>query len=82
VVPFAKVELPEMLYVKVQEAEGEKVIVEGWALRGNFAVTFFPCPECDTSRLGVTDEVTTFGRASEIVAAVKAGITMEEDLPT
>lgn len=82
VAPFAKVELPEMLYLKVQEAEGERTIVEGWALRGNFAVTFQPCPECDTSRLGVTDEVTTFGRASEIVAAVKAGITIEEDLPT
>jgi hypothetical protein len=82
VVPFAKVELPEMLYLKVQETDGEKTILEGWALRGNFAVTFQPCPECDTSRLGVTDEVTTFGRASEIVAAVKAGITIEEDLPT
>jgi len=82
VAPFARVELPEILYLKVQEADGEKTILEGWALRGNFAAMFHPCPECDTSRLGVTDEVTTFGRASEIVAAVKAGITIEEDLPT
>jgi hypothetical protein len=82
VAPFARVELPEMLYLRVQEPDGKKTIVEGWALRGNFAATFHPCPECDTSRLGVTDEVTTFGRASEIVAAVKSGVTIEEDLPT
>jgi hypothetical protein len=82
VAPFAGVELPEMLYLRVQETDGEKTILEGWALRGNFAATFYPCPECDASRLGVTGEVTTFGRASEIVAAVKAGITIEEDLPT
>jgi len=81
-VPFDRVELPEMLYLKAQEANGEKTVVEGWALRGDFAVTFQQCPECDASRLGVTDAVTTFGRASEIVAAVKAGITIEEDLPT
>jgi len=82
VAPFARVELPEMLYLKVQEEKGEKAILEGWALRGNFAVTFYPCPECDTSRLGVSGDVTTFGRASDVVAAVKAGITIEEDLPT
>ena len=82
VAPFAKVELPEMLYLTVQEEKGERVIVEGWALRGDFVVTFYPCPECDTSRLGVSGDVTAFGRASEVVAAVKAGITIEEDLPT
>jgi hypothetical protein len=82
VAPFARVELPEMLYLTVQEEKGEKAILEGWALRGNFAVTFHPCPECDTSRLGASGDVTTFGRASDIVAAVKAGITIEEDLPT
>jgi len=81
VAPFARVELPEMLYLTVQDEKGEKAIVEGWALRGDFAVTFYPCPECDTSRLGVSGDVTTFGRASDIVAAVKAGITIEEDLP-
>jgi hypothetical protein len=82
VVPYARVELPEMLYLTVQEEKGEKAILEGWALRGNFAVTFHPCPECDKSRLGVSGDVTTFGRASDIVAAVKVGITIEEDLPT
>jgi hypothetical protein len=82
VVPFARVELPEMLYLTVQGEKGEKVLLEGWALRGNFAVTFHPCPECDTSRLGVTGDVTTFGRASDVMAALKAGITIEEDLPT
>jgi hypothetical protein len=81
VAPFARVELPEMLYLRVQEPEGEKTVVEGWALRGNFAVTFHPCPECDTSRHGLTDEVTVFGRASEVVAALKSGVTIEEDLP-
>lgn len=82
VAPFARVELPEMLYLRVQEPDGKKTIVEGWALRGNFAVTFHPCPECDRSRLGVTDEVTTFGRASEMLAAVKSGVTIQEDLAT
>jgi hypothetical protein len=82
VVPYARVELPEMLYLTVQEEKGEKAILEGWALRGNFGVAFHPCPECDTSRPGVSGDVTTFGRASDIVAAVKAGITIEEDLPT
>jgi hypothetical protein len=82
VVPFARVELPEMLYLKVQEADGEKVVLEGWALRGDFTVTFHPCPECDASRPGVSGDVTAFGRASEVVAAVKAGIAIEEDLPT
>ena len=82
VVPYARVELPEMLYLMVQEEKGEKAIIEGWALRGNFAVTFHPCPECDKSRLGVSGDVTTFGRATDIVAAVKAGITIEADLPT
>jgi len=82
VVRFARVELPEMLYLTVQDAKGEKAILEGWALRGSFAVTFYPCSECDTSRLGVSGDVTTFGRASSIVAAVKAGISIEEDLPT
>ena len=82
VVPFARVELPEMLYLRVQEPDGKKTIVEGWALRGNFAATFHPCMECDASRLGVTDEVTTFGRASEMIAAVKSGVTIQEDLAT
>lgn len=81
VAPYARVELPEMLYLVIQEAKGEKTLLEGWALRGNFAVTFHPCPECDTSRLGVTDEVTVFGRASDVIAAVKAGITIQEDPP-
>jgi hypothetical protein len=81
VAPFARVELPEMLYLTVQEEKGENAILEGWALRGNFAVTFHPCPECDASRPGVSGDVTTFGRASDIVAAVKIGITIEEDLP-
>ncbi|MBN2466474.1 hypothetical protein JXD38_12715, partial [candidate division WOR-3 bacterium] len=81
VVPYARVELPEMLYLVVQEAKGEKTLLEGWALRGSFAIVFHPCPECDTSRPGVTDDVTTFGRASDVVAAVKAGITIQEDLP-
>lgn len=79
--PFARVELPEMLYLKVQEADRDKTIVEGWALRGNFAVTFQPCPECDASRLGVSDDVTIFGRASGVVSAVKSGVTIQEDLP-
>jgi hypothetical protein len=82
VVPFARVELPEMLYLVVQEEKGEKAILEGWALRGSFAVTFQPCPECDKSRLGVSGDVTRFGRASEVVASLKAGISIEEDLPT
>jgi hypothetical protein len=82
VVPYARVELPEMLYLTVREEKGEKAILEGWALRGNFAVTFHSCPECDKSRLGVSGDVTTFGRASEVVAALKTGITIEEDLPT
>lgn len=81
VAPFARVELPEMLYLKVQEADRDKTIVEGWALRGNFAVTFQPCPECDASRLGVSDDVTIFGRASGVVSAVKSGVTIQEDLP-
>ena len=82
VAPFATVELPEMLYLTVQGEKGEKAILEGWALRGNYAVTFHPCPECDKSRPGVSGDVTSFGRASDVVAALKAGITIEEDLPT
>jgi hypothetical protein len=81
VAPYARVELPEMLYLVVQEEKSEKTLLEGWGLRGDFAVTFHPCPECDTSRPGVTDAVTTFGRAADVVAAVKAGITIQEDLP-
>ncbi len=82
VAPFARVELPEMLYLKVLEAHRDEILVEGWALRGSFAATFHPCPECDASRLGVSDDVTIFGRASDIVSAVKAGVTIQEDLPT
>ncbi|HTW90431.1 MAG TPA: hypothetical protein VMH22_01805 [bacterium] len=81
VASFAKVELPEMLYLQVREAKGEKSIVESWALRGDFSVTFHPCPECDASRSSVSGDVTTFGRASDVVAAVKAGVTIQEDLP-
>ena len=81
VVPYSRVELPELLYLTVREEKGEKAILEGWALRGNYAVTFDPCPECDTPRPGVSGDVTTFGRASEVVAALKAGVTIEEDLP-
>ncbi|MBM3332497.1 hypothetical protein FJY68_11730 [candidate division WOR-3 bacterium] len=81
VVPYARVDLPELLYLLIQEEKSEKMLLEGWALRGNFAVTFHPCPECDTSRLGVAEDVTAFGRASDVVAAVKAGITIQEDLP-
>jgi len=81
VAPYASVELPELLYVVIQEEKGEKTLLEGWALRGDFAVAFHPCPECDTSRPDVAGDVTTFGRASDVVAAVKAGITIQEDLP-
>lgn len=81
IMPFDRVELPEMLYLKVEGPEGKRTVVEGWALRGNFAVTFQPCPECDASRLGVSDDITTFGRASDMVKAVKSGVTIEEDLP-
>ncbi len=82
VVPFARVELPEMLYLTVLEDNGDKVILEGWGLRGPYGVTFQSCPECDASRATVSGDVTAFGRASDIVSAVKSGITIAEEPPT
>jgi len=82
VVPYARVELPELLYLVIQDDEGKRVILEGWALRGHFGVDFGSCPECDKSRPGVSGDVTTFGRASDVLAAVREGITIAEDVPT
>ena len=80
-VPVNKVELPELLYARVLEAEGKKPIVEGWALRGTCGVSFQDCPECDAEKPSITADVATFGSVAGIIKDLRSGVSIHEDLP-
>ena len=76
-----KVEIPELVFLRVVEPDTGKLVVEGWALSGDFRMTYAPCPRCGKEQPSMNEDLARFGRASEVARQVKAGMTFHCDLP-
>lgn len=71
--------LPEPVYLEIIE-EGKPVIA-GWAYQGKFRMEFPFCPKCRFEQPIVEEDLSTFGRASEVVAAFKEGFNFVKEPP-
>lgn len=76
----AEVRLPEPVFLRVLEPDSDKLVVEGWAVRGGFVLEYPACQFCRTKPQPVSGDVTEFGRATAIVQAVRQGLTFLTDL--
>lgn len=81
VVAARDVVLPELFFLRVVEPGQEKMVFEGWALDGEFRMTFPPCPKCGAEQPGLTEEVCRFGRASDVARLAREGLSLHWDLP-
>lgn len=75
------VKIPGLQFVRVLEEGTEKLVVEGWALEGSFTVSFADCAQCGEEHPELSGELFQFGRASDVVRAVRAGLVFHWDLP-
>lgn len=76
----AEVRLPEPVFLRVLEKESDKVVVEGWALRGGFVLEYPACRFCQTRPEPVRGNVAEFGRATDILQALRQGLVFLTDL--
>lgn len=74
-----KITLPEPFYLEI--TEDNKPLIAGWAYQGKFAPEFPTCPKCGLKPPVMEQEITLFGRASEVVAALKQGLSLYEEEP-
>jgi hypothetical protein len=74
----ASLTLPELTYLRVTEPGGTKPVVEGWALQGEYRIAFPDCPKCGAVQPEVRADLTSFGRAGEIVQAVQSGLEVSD----
>ncbi|MEO0069132.1 MAG: hypothetical protein ABIK23_08430 [candidate division WOR-3 bacterium] len=74
-----RVVFPEPFYLEIFE-EG-KPVIEGWAYQGKFRMEFPLCQKCGLKQPPVEEDLTTFGRASEVVAALKQGFNFVKEPP-
>lgn len=75
------VRMPGLIFLRVLEPETEKLVVEGWALRGTCAMRYETCPQCGLEPPEVREDLAAFGRATDVVKGVREGITLHLDLP-
>lgn len=75
------VAVPGVEYLRVLEPGTDRMIIEGWAIAGDFALKFEPCEKCGIQLEPVTGGLAAFGRVRELVSAAKAGRSMHYDLP-
>jgi len=81
VVEPEKVELPELLFLRVTEQDTGKLVVEGWALEGDYRLSYAPCPRCGAEQPPMSEDLARFGQASEVVRQIRSGLTVHWDLP-
>lgn len=74
-----KITLPEPFYLEI--SEDNKPLIAGWAYQGKLSQEFPVCPKCGFKPQVMEEEITLFGRASEVVAALKQGLSLIEEEP-
>jgi len=75
-----KVEIPDPFYLRVVRPGTGKTVLEGWAVRGEYRVTYEQCNECDASVPDRVGQVAELGPAAGVVHDVRAGVTLHYDL--
>jgi hypothetical protein len=80
-VPVREVKIPGVVFLRVLEPEGRDKVVEGWSLRGNCAIEYEPCPQCGAEQPVLTEDLSRFGHATDVVKAIRGGLSMHLDLP-
>ncbi len=80
-VPAREIELPELIFLRILDWETDKMLVEGWALEGDFRMQFSACPKCGTGQPDISEPVSRLGKASDVVRLVREGLSMHWDLP-
>jgi len=79
--PAKTVELPELIFLRILNWETDKMLIEGWALDGDYRVVFGPCPKCTTEQPDLTESVGRLGRASDVAKLAREGLSLHWDLP-
>ncbi len=74
------VELPELFFLRILDWKTDKMLIEGWALEGEYRMKFSSCPQCGAIQPELVEEVNRFGRASEVAELAKKGINLHWDL--
>ena len=80
-VPVKRVEIPELFFLRVLDPQTSNLVAEGWALKGPFRIDFEECQECDAAQPQVNGDVTSFGRAPEVIKTISLGLNYHWDLP-
>jgi hypothetical protein len=76
-----RVETPDPFYLRVLGSGSGRPLLEGWAVAGQYRVTYEQCPECDASLPDRVGSIAELGPASAVVRDLKAGIRLHYDLP-
>ncbi len=80
-VPAIEVRMPGLTFLRIVEPDTRKTVVEGWALRGSYTMRFEQCPNCDAEQPDLTEDLSRFGRAVDVVRAMRDGMVLHWDLP-
>jgi hypothetical protein len=75
------VSIPELQFIRVLEPESRELVAEGWALQGDYQIRCVDCPQCGAAQSVRSGGVTEFGRAPDVVRAIRLGLTYHWDLP-
>jgi predicted RNA-binding Zn-ribbon protein involved in translation (DUF1610 family) len=73
--------IPELAFLRVLEPQSRELAAEGWALSGPYQVSYPDCPRCGAAQARKSGDVAEFGRAPEIVKALRLGLVYHWDLP-
>lgn len=79
-VPALDVRIPGVTFLRILDLRGKRV-VEGWAVNGSWSMKLDRCPECDAEQPELEGDLSDFGRASDVVRAVRSGLNLHLDLP-
>jgi hypothetical protein len=78
-VPALRVRIPGVEFLRILDRQGKRV-VEGWAIKGSWSIALDRCPECDAEQPELEGALSDFGRASDVVKAMRAGVSLHLDL--
>lgn len=74
------IELPELFFLRILDWKTDKMLIEGWAMKGEYRMRFSPCPQCGAIQPELVEEVSRLGRASEVAEMAKKGMNLHWDL--
>ncbi len=74
----ARVSIPPLQFLRVLGYD-DQPIVEGWALEGKYAIEWMPCDDCAGAIEPSEEAVTRFGRARDIIRALRSGLVFHQD---